>query len=172
MDKTAGLGLVLAHVRAEQKMFWRNPVAAVFTFAFPLFFLLIFAELSPDGLVASGRFIDRFVPLMSAFGLISACFGNLVIFVCERRERGIFKRRRATPVRAGVGGDGRTDRIGNGDSGRARAAGGAPRTLRIRRCLAVVLSDMLSWSAATGVQLHGLEVTRPSLEDTYLRLVE
>jgi ABC-2 type transport system ATP-binding protein len=35
-----------------------------------------------------------------------------------------------------------------------------------------VLADMLSWSAATGVQLHGLEVTRPSLEDTYLRLVE
>jgi ABC-2 type transport system permease protein len=98
--QTAGLGLALAHVRAEQKMFWRNPVAAVFTFAFPLFFLLIFAELSPDGLMASGRFIERFVPLMSAFGLISACFGNLVIFVCERRERGIFKRRRATPVPA------------------------------------------------------------------------
>lgn len=99
-DALRNLRLAAAHIVAEQRIFWRNPVAAVFTFAFPLFFLVIFAELSPDGLFPGGRFIDRFVPLMCAFGLISACFGNLAIFVCERRERGIFKRRRATPVPA------------------------------------------------------------------------
>jgi hypothetical protein len=34
---------MLRQVRWEQKQFWRNPPAAVFTVAFPLIFLVIFS---------------------------------------------------------------------------------------------------------------------------------
>ena len=33
-------------LRFEQKAFWRNPAGAVFTFAFPLLFLVIFSTLN------------------------------------------------------------------------------------------------------------------------------
>ncbi len=79
---------------AEQKMFWREPTGAVFTFAFPLFFLTIFAELfNRDRAV-----MQKFTPTMIAFGIITACFTNLVILITIRRETGVFKRKRTTPL--------------------------------------------------------------------------
>jgi ABC-2 type transport system permease protein len=41
-----------------------------------------------------------YVPGIIAFGVIAACFGNLVASVTAQRERGVLKRRRATPVPA------------------------------------------------------------------------
>jgi len=41
-----------------------------------------------------------YVPGIIALGVIAACFGNLVASVTEQRERGVLKRRRATPVPA------------------------------------------------------------------------
>jgi ABC-2 type transport system permease protein len=40
------------------------------------------------------------VPGIIALGIITACFGNLVASVTAQRERGVLKRRRATPVPA------------------------------------------------------------------------
>lgn len=98
--------LVLIHLVAEQKMFWRNPPAAVFTFVFPLIFLAIFPSLMAGEMVgAPGRemtFIQYFLPNLAAFGVITACFTNLAISLCTRRERGILKRKRGTPVPAQV----------------------------------------------------------------------
>ncbi len=87
-------------------MFWRNPPAAVFTFVFPLIFLAIFPSLMAGETVgAPGHevtFIQYFLPNLAAFGVITACFTNLAIFLCTRRERGILKRKRGTPVPAAV----------------------------------------------------------------------
>ena len=87
-------------------MFWRNPPAAVFTFVFPLIFLAIFPSLMAGETVgAPGRamtFIQYFLPNLAAFGVITACFTNLAIFLTTRRERGILKRKRGTPVPATV----------------------------------------------------------------------
>ncbi|MGD9754876.1 MAG: ABC transporter permease [Acidimicrobiia bacterium] len=98
--------LIALHLVAEQKMFWRNPPAAVFTFVFPLIFLAIFPSLMAGEVVgAPGRempFIQYFLPNLAAFGVITACFTNLAIFLCTRRERGILKRKRGTPAPAGV----------------------------------------------------------------------
>ena len=41
-----------------------------------------------------------YVPGIIALGVIAACFGNLVASVTAQRERGVLKRRRATPVPA------------------------------------------------------------------------
>ncbi len=89
-------------IRWEQKSYWRNPPAAVFTFAFPLLFLVIFTTLNgnarvelPGGVV---KFAQYYVPAIVAFGLISACYTNLAFTLCVRRESGLLKRVRGTPL--------------------------------------------------------------------------
>jgi ABC-2 type transport system permease protein len=75
-------------------MFWREPTGAMFTFAFPMFFLTIFAELFNRDRPT----MERFTPTMVAFGIITACFTNLVVTITSRRETGVFKRKRSTPL--------------------------------------------------------------------------
>ena len=85
----------------EQKRFWRNPASAFFTVGFPIMFLVIFASLnSNDRIEDLGdiRFAQYFVPSIVAFGIFSACFVNLAIMTPFRREMGLLKRVRATPL--------------------------------------------------------------------------
>src|SRR5262249_47370826 len=76
-----------------------------FALALPVLFLVIFASVFGGGnttAVAGGRISTSvyYVPGIIAFGVIAACFGNLVASVTAQRERGVLKRRRATPVPA------------------------------------------------------------------------
>jgi ABC-2 type transport system permease protein len=86
----------------EQKAFWRNPAAATFTFAFPLMFLVIFTAINGNDHVhvngGTVRFAQYYVPAIVSFGLISACYTNLAFTLCIRRENGILKRTRGTPL--------------------------------------------------------------------------
>lgn len=95
------LAIVARQLRFEQKAFWRNPAGAVFTFAFPLLFLVIFSTLN-SGVRIEERgnisFVTFFVPGILAFGLISACYTNLAIRMTINRDFGILKRVRGTPV--------------------------------------------------------------------------
>ena len=97
------LGLALRQVRYEQKTFWRNPGSAVFTFAFPLLFLVIFATLNGSEPVEQRggiEYVTFYVPGILAFGLIAACYQNLAIRLCVARDLGVLKRVRGTPVPA------------------------------------------------------------------------
>jgi ABC-2 type transport system permease protein len=93
---------VLRQTRWEQKMFWRNPAAAAFTFAFPLMFLVIFVAINGNETVhlAGGtvKFAQYYVPAIVAFSVMSACYSNLAFSLSIRRERGILKRVRGTPL--------------------------------------------------------------------------
>ena len=93
-------------VRWEQKSYWRNPAAATFTFAFPLVFLVIFIALNGNDTVdvqgGEVKFAQYYVPAIVAFGLISACYTNLAFTVCIRRENGLLKRARGTPLSPAV----------------------------------------------------------------------
>ena len=40
------LALVLLQIRYEQKLYWRSPSSAMFTFLFPILLLVIFASLN------------------------------------------------------------------------------------------------------------------------------
>ena len=86
----------------EQRSYWRNPAAAAFTFAFPLLFLVIFVALNGNARVSLDggevRFAQYYVPAIVSFGLISACYTNLAFTICNRRERGLLKRVRGTPL--------------------------------------------------------------------------
>jgi ABC-2 type transport system permease protein len=99
--KAGDLAIAARQLRFEQKAYWRNPAAAVFTFAFPVLFLLIFGTLSSGQKIAERggiSFVTFFVPGILAFGVISACYTNLAIRMTMSRDLGILKRVRGTPV--------------------------------------------------------------------------
>jgi ABC-2 type transport system permease protein len=89
----------------DLRAFLRNRQWQFFTLALPVLFLVIFASVFGGGgnttQVAGGQISTSvyYVPGIIAFGVIAACFGNLVASVTAQRERGVLKRRRATPSR-------------------------------------------------------------------------
>ncbi len=94
------LRLALRQVRYENRAFWRNPVAAFFTFAFPLLFMVIFNVIfSGTGSDVPGfRAADFFTPAIIVFAVITATFTNLAMMVTIARDAGILKRVRGTPL--------------------------------------------------------------------------
>ena len=90
----------------DLRAFLRNRQSRFFTLALPILFLVIFAALfgraGHSTAVAGGQIPTSvfYVPGIIALGVISACFGNLIVSVTEQREAGVLKRRRATPVPA------------------------------------------------------------------------
>ena len=61
--------------RLERKMFWRNPSAAFFSFAFPLIFLLLF------GAIFSGdqENLDVIIPGIAGMSIMATTFTALAI---------------------------------------------------------------------------------------------
>lgn len=95
------LRLVAHQLRYEQLVFWRTPAAVFFTFALAPVMLVIFAGLNGSDRVdefGDVTFAQYFVPGMIAFGLMSTTYGNLVGRFVVRRETGLLKRTRATPL--------------------------------------------------------------------------
>jgi ABC-2 type transport system permease protein len=90
----------------EQRSYWRNPLAAGFTFAFPLLFLVIFIAINENATIrypgGTVRFAQYYVPAIISFGIISSCYTNLAITTTHRREEGLMKRARGTPLRPGL----------------------------------------------------------------------
>jgi ABC-2 type transport system permease protein len=91
---------LLAHqLRTEQLLFWRSREAAVFVFLFPL---MLFALLTA---VYNGRIYGRpaawaLLAGMLAYGAANTAFGGLALILVARRELGILKRVRSTPIPA------------------------------------------------------------------------
>jgi ABC-2 type transport system permease protein len=102
--RTAGL---LAHqVGYEQLSFWRNPQSAVFTFLFPVVFLTVIGALF-SGSGRSSYFdglsvLQYYVPTIAVLSVFGSCYGQLAVALAARRQNGILKRLRATPLPAWV----------------------------------------------------------------------
>jgi len=95
------LGLVGWQVRYEQRAFWRNRARAIFTFVFPLMFLVIFASINSGQHLSSRGGIpynDFFVPGILAYGLIATTFVNMAISTSILRDEGVLKRMQGTPL--------------------------------------------------------------------------
>jgi ABC-2 type transport system permease protein len=93
--------LLWHQLRFEQLVFWRSREAAVFVFLFPL---LLFALLTA---VYNGEIQGRPAPWallagMLGYGAANTAFAGLAILLITRREVGILKRIRATPLPTGV----------------------------------------------------------------------
>jgi ABC-2 type transport system permease protein len=90
----------------ENTSFWRNPAAAFFTFVFPLMFLVIFnlifgSDTTPRFNCLGGREVsvsNFYVPAVTAFAIISACYTNIAITVAFTRDEGVLKKMRGTPL--------------------------------------------------------------------------
>jgi ABC-2 type transport system permease protein len=95
------LGLVGWQIRYEQRAYWRNRGRGIFTFAFPIMFLVIFASLDKGQHLASRGGIpydDFFVPGILAYGVIATTFVNLSISTAILRDEGVLKRMQGTPL--------------------------------------------------------------------------
>lgn len=93
------LSLLWLQARSQNRTFWRTPVAAFFTLALPVFFLVLFSVIFGSDEVAEGyRFSQFFAPAMAVFSAVSATFTSLSIGTALARDQGILKRVRGTPL--------------------------------------------------------------------------
>ena len=92
--------LFLHELRTEQKLFWRNREAAFFTFFLPIIFFLIFGSIYGDDIIKKEhvRAKDFLEAGMIGYGVASTAFAGLAITMVIRRESGVLKRIRATPL--------------------------------------------------------------------------
>jgi ABC-2 type transport system permease protein len=102
--RRSNLRLVIHQVRYEQLSFWRNPQSAIFTFVFPVVFVTIMGALF-GGVGRSSYFgglsaLQYYVPTIAALCVLGSCYGQLAVALAARRQNGILKRIRATPLPA------------------------------------------------------------------------
>jgi ABC-2 type transport system permease protein len=94
--------LIVGQIRYQLLVFWRTPVAMFFTLALPLMILLLFNALFGDDTVSieGGEWPIRqfYTGGLAAFTAVSATYTNLANTVPIRREEGILKRWRSTPL--------------------------------------------------------------------------
>ena len=94
----------LRQVRSETRFnllgFRRSPAATFFTVILPLVFLVIFTSIFGNYTInATGaRVATQYVPGILALALVSATFMNQAIFTVIKRESGVLKAMRATPL--------------------------------------------------------------------------
>jgi ABC-2 type transport system permease protein len=78
--------------RLERKQFWRNPSAAFFGFVLPIVFLLII------GALVGAKDRDIVVPGIAGMNVMASTFNVLGMNLTFRREQGLLKRMRGTPM--------------------------------------------------------------------------
>jgi ABC-2 type transport system permease protein len=92
--------LFLHEVKTEQTLFWRNRESAFFTFSLPVIFFLVFGSIYGDSTITKEHL--RAAPFLEAgmigYGAASTAFAGLAITMVIRRESGVLKRIRATPL--------------------------------------------------------------------------
>ena len=95
------LPLVARQVYFEQLSFWLNPIGAAITIGFSVVFIVIFESTSRHSTVGYLAHIDLgqyYLPAFAAYGVMAACFNILAITLVNRREMGLLKRLRLSPL--------------------------------------------------------------------------
>jgi ABC-2 type transport system permease protein len=96
MSTPTALGL--RQGRLEIRQFLRSREQVMFTLAFPVIMILVFASIF-DGTIGGGvRFTQYFITGMIATGLMTTGFQALAIQIPMERDRGVLKRLRGTPM--------------------------------------------------------------------------
>jgi ABC-2 type transport system permease protein len=99
--RLADLRLVVWQVRYEQLSFWLNPIGAIFTVGFSLLFLVMLSASAGSSRVSylhNVKLVQYYVPGFIAYGVMSASFNTLAISLVIRRETGLLKRLRLSPL--------------------------------------------------------------------------
>jgi ABC-2 type transport system permease protein len=87
--------------RADQLIFWRNRESAIFVYLFPVLLFLLLGTVY-GGTYRGRPVVDYLVASLIAYGVANTAFGGLAIMLVVRRESGILKRIRSTPLPAPV----------------------------------------------------------------------
>lgn len=89
----------LAMASFDLLRFRRNPATAFFTVVLPIIFLVLFTSLFGNETLESGARVATFyVPGILGLSIVSATMVNLATTTTIRRERGMIKRLRGTPL--------------------------------------------------------------------------
>lgn len=90
--------LLLHEIRSQQLLFWRNYEAAFFTFALPIIFLVLLGAVYGDSEIDGIRGSTFLLAGMIGYGIAATTFAGLGITLVIRRESGVLKRVRGTPI--------------------------------------------------------------------------
>jgi ABC-2 type transport system permease protein len=90
--------LFVHEVKTEQVLFWRNREAAFFTFFLPVIFFLVFGSIYGNDTISGIHGAAFLEAGMIGYGVASTAFAGLAITMVIRRESGVLKRIRATPL--------------------------------------------------------------------------
>ncbi|GAA2905919.1 MULTISPECIES: ABC transporter permease [Streptomyces] len=92
-------GLGLRRGALEIRQFFRQRDQVVFTFAFPVVFLFLFASIFRDDVEGAGITASQlYVPAMMAAGIMSTSFQALGVSIAIEREEKVLRRLRGTPM--------------------------------------------------------------------------
>ena len=91
----------MRQVGFEQLSFWLNPIGALMTVVFSVVFLILLGATAGTSTVSSAggiKLIDYYVAGFCGYGVMAACFTILAITLVNRRETGLLKRLRLSPL--------------------------------------------------------------------------
>jgi len=95
-------GLLWRSTRNQNRIFWRTRIGAFFSLVFPLLMLVLFVALfddgEPYGPYGGSGLAQYFTPGLAVFSAASSTYTNIAIGLSSRRELGILKRVRGTPM--------------------------------------------------------------------------
>ena len=103
-ERPSTASLLRVQIRYQNRIFFRNPMAAFFTLFFPLMIFVVFSlmfgnqEIEYLGVTTA----QYYAPSMAVFAAVSATYTNLAVTTAYQRDQGILKRVRGAPLPAAV----------------------------------------------------------------------
>ena len=94
--------LLLREMRAQQLLFWRSREAAFFTFLLPIIFLLLLGSVYGDEEIDGINGSTYLLSGLLGYSVVATAFAGLAISLVLRRESGVLKRVRGTPLPTSV----------------------------------------------------------------------
>jgi ABC-2 type transport system permease protein len=90
--------MFLHQLKAEQRLFWRSRELAFFTFLLPILFFLLLGSAYGDEEINGVSGYQYLLAGMIGYGAAATTFAGLALLLVIRRESGVLKRLRATPL--------------------------------------------------------------------------
>jgi ABC-2 type transport system permease protein len=95
------MSLFRHQLSGEQRLYWRSRELAFFTFLFPLVIFVLLGSVYGDDTIKKEHGVKASAYLLAGilgYGVVSTAFAGLAIVLTLRRESGVLKRVRGTPL--------------------------------------------------------------------------
>lgn len=96
------MSLLVHELRVQQLLFWRNREAAFFSFLFPILLLVLIGSVYGDEPIEGVDAATYLLIGLLGYGVAANAFASLAITLVVRREAGLLKRVRGTPLGPGL----------------------------------------------------------------------